>query len=412
MIMISSKLSPELVEQKVQSDIGANSQPNDFHHTPDTTREEVKDRKEGCLLSILNLVIDFTMMPASPLEADEFNWRLDREKRKLLIDRDITESQQEVIEEEILVPVIRIFGPVALGKSFPRHNMDNCSDDSDKTLQSGCVHIHGAFPFLLARPVDAGPDGSSFFVKATKSFGSTNFSDQEKRIDWDDPDCVKQITEEIHWKLECALRSSVELSSEVPRDDVSSVPTRFIRQISVVCGRGFYTYSNGKSAPFLKVEYYDPSHRWRVKIMMERGFEMPLEYHPDTVDGSHSTETDLEVLKFRCYEAHIPYTMQFFKDYNLAGMAWMHLNDVRFRTPLPKVARSRKINARNNQYKNGITKDTVPDQFCWEINHVDNQNHPETCSDTENDGLIDKYWTRKETSADIEFDAMGKFLYC
>jgi hypothetical protein len=394
----------KVMEQNFQSDNGSNSQTDEFHHTPEAVTG-AKGREDGCLLSILNLVIDFTMLPASPLEADEFKWRLDREKRKFMTSQDITESQQEMIEEEVFVPVIRIFGPVAIGKSFPHSNKENSSKDSNESLQSGCVHIHGAFPYLLARPLDAGPDGSSFFVKAQKSMDTSNFKDEEKYIDWDDPNSVKQITEDIHWKLECAIRSSVELSSEGPKDDVSSIPTRYIRQISVVCGRGFYTYSNGKSAPFLKVEYYNPSHRWRVKIMMERGFDMPLEYHPEVVDTSHSSEIAMEVLKFRCYEAHIPYTMQFFKDYNLAGMAWMHLNDVRFRASLPTVARSRKMNFNNQCSTSGITKLTVPDQLCWE--NIDIRNY---CNDLKIDDVIDNYWSIKETSVDIEFDAMGKLL--
>ena len=68
--------------------------------------------------------------------------------------------------------------------------------------------------------------------------------------------------------------------------------------------------------------------------MLERGLEMALDCHPlgehvgvrgrqsergrghartgyDNVDIGE--DLDVDVLKFRCYEAHIPYTMQFFK---------------------------------------------------------------------------------------------------
>ncbi len=86
-------------------------------------------------------------------------------------------------------------------------------------------------------------------------------------------------------------------------------------------------------------EYYDPKLRWKVKLSMERGLQLPRRFHPDmrrydrdpTMDD---TITDL--LQFNCYEAHIPYTMQFFKDHNLAGMAYIHIRKGRIRGSLPK----------------------------------------------------------------------------
>ena len=63
--------------------------------------------------------------------------------------------------------------------------------------------------------------------------------------------------------------------------------------------------------------------------MLERGFDVPREYIPPDIPQTRgrsgnsafgasrhtASENDLEVglLQFRCYEAHIPYTMQFFK---------------------------------------------------------------------------------------------------
>ena len=39
---------------------------------------------------------------------------------------------------------------------FYTNLMNNIKSDK---YQTGCLHIHGAFPYLLARPVQAGPDG-------------------------------------------------------------------------------------------------------------------------------------------------------------------------------------------------------------------------------------------------------------
>jgi len=139
---------------------------------------------------------------------------------------------------------------------------------------------------LLARPLLAGPDGSSHQF-------SESFEQNPVAIDWDNPDSVSLIVDEVQQRLEGALRSTMTrgTTTDLPsnnnghhngkeEDEAPSSSQRFIRQITITTGRGFYTFCSGKTAPFLKVEYYDPSHRWRVKIMLEKGLELPLEYHP------------------------------------------------------------------------------------------------------------------------------------
>ena len=72
---------------------------------------------------------------------------------------------------------------------------------------------------------------------------------------------------------------------------------------------------------------------------MERGLQLPRRYHPDWRRyGRTPTMDDTwnDLLQFNCYEAHIPYTMQFFKDHNLAGMAYVHIRQGRIRGSLPK----------------------------------------------------------------------------
>jgi len=46
---------------------------------------------------------------------------------------------------------------------------------------------------------------------------------------------------------------------------------------------------------------------------------------------------------FQPYEAHVPYLLQFMIDYNVAGMASLHLHGPRCRTPLPSIASSRSV---------------------------------------------------------------------
>merc|ERR1712161_100479 len=70
---------------------------------------------------------------------------------------------------------------------------------------------------------------------------------------------------------------------------------------------------------------------------MERGLQLPQKYHPDlkrydripAIDETHG------LLRFNCYEAHTPYTMQFFKDYNLTGMSFINIRKGRIRGKLP-----------------------------------------------------------------------------
>lgn len=235
------------------------------------------------MCSVLNVVIDHSMDDPTPLEPEDYK------KQKL--------------DGKTKVPVIRIFGPLL-------------RDAAIGPLQSACLYVHGAFPYLLARPTLAGPDGS--LRRASSVSGQVN---------WDDPVSVGRIVDSIQTILEDAIQSldaerrqQQEHEMQKPKDTVS-----VIRRITVVQGRGFYTYCPGPVAPFLRVEYYDPKLRWKVKMVLERGFQVPLSFFPDPIQYDREDEDDAEVLRFHCYEAHIPYTMQFFKDWNLAGMAYLQV---------------------------------------------------------------------------------------
>ena len=72
-------------------------------------------------------------------------------------------------------------------------------------------------------------------------------------IDWDDEQSVSTIVDDIHVQLEAALKSSVEeydnsndaydtnngVKIETKPTTSKSLPTRFIRKITIVRGRGF-----------------------------------------------------------------------------------------------------------------------------------------------------------------------------
>ena len=208
----------------------------------------------------------------------------------------------------------------------------------------------------MARPAIAGPDGSlhhssHLFSTATNStYSKSSGSDQtvpslnstnSGHIDWDSERAVEKITSTVKTNLEATLQASMantvdNSNNEIRGKEKLAVPaTRFIRKVTVVVGRGFYTYCPGPPAPFLRVEYYDPKMRWKVKLMLERGLEVPRSFHPDPqqydavgmAPATDSSQLGLEPLVFRCYEAHIPYTMQFFKDWNLSGTYYYYFEN-------------------------------------------------------------------------------------
>lgn len=250
-------------------------------------------RWKNRVCSVLSINVDYSMEPATTIYEP--------------LDVGSRESPQ-------LVPVLRFYGPIArYGYADP--------------FQSACLYIHNAFPYIIARPRKAGFDGRP-----------------EISCPWNSFTTVQSMVEGISEALESALVSSIPTTTNDRKQKTSPAMVRSIRQITVVQGRGFYTYCDGPAAPFLRVEYYNPSDRWKVKRCLEQGLKDLLvgRYHPST----HDEEQDENpVLAFHCFEAHIPYTMQFFKDWNLSGMSYIHLDSCQFREPLPNKGEADDVDA-------------------------------------------------------------------
>ena len=70
------------------------------------------------------------------------------------------------------------------------------------------------------------------------------------------------------------LQFKISLCKIYIRATISQLPVRYIRQVTVVTGKGFYTYCSGPPAPFLRVEYYDPKSKWKIKLVLERGLDV------------------------------------------------------------------------------------------------------------------------------------------
>ncbi|NP_001163919.1 REV3 like, DNA directed polymerase zeta catalytic subunit L homeolog [Xenopus laevis] len=137
--------------------------------------------------------------------------------------------------------------------------------------QRACLHLHGIFPYLYT-PYDG--------------YGQ---QDPERYL--------RQIAFSIDRALNVALGNPAASSQHVFK-------------ITVVSGVPFYGYHE-KEIQFMKIYLYNPAMVKRVSELLQGGAVMNKCYQP--------------------HEAHVPYLLQLFIDYNLYGMNLINLAAVKFR---------------------------------------------------------------------------------
>ncbi|KAM5164365.1 DNA polymerase zeta catalytic subunit [Mantella aurantiaca] len=137
--------------------------------------------------------------------------------------------------------------------------------------QKTCLHLHGIFPYLYV-PYDG--------------FGQQN-SDRY----------LRQVAFSIDRALNVALGNP-------------SANVQHVFKITVVSGIPFYGYHE-KERQFMKIYLYNPAMVKRVSELLQGGAVMNKCYQP--------------------HEAHVPYLLQLFIDYNLYGMNLINLAAVKFR---------------------------------------------------------------------------------
>jgi hypothetical protein len=409
------------------------------------------------LCSVLTTVVDFCMMPPSPHWEPEDVCGVNN---SCASNKDQLPSRAN--SQTLLVPVMRVFGPIL------RRDNPNENDCNSKLYpyQSACLYIHGAFPYLLARPRSAGPDGQSRVVVGASAAGGGGLEGDDDNVQsvWNDIVAVQRMIPVLHSVLETAVQETNfallednQKNNKTANTSTSTTngpgaptgsslkkksPPPIIRKITVVMGRGFYGYCPGPPAPFIRVEYYNPQDRWKVKRCLEQGLaDLPSLFHPNSNDNAEEKEETMgrktntaqrqqhgeQLLQFHCYEAHIPYTMQFFKDWNLAGLSYIHISSAKFREPLPSSIRNSKSNRKPVSDRSLFLASNTPIRYTWRGNQTtasvaksDATNRPESDITQEHElpqiadvekvagkDIKEDEWmppVTKQTSCDVELD--------
>ena len=175
-----------------------------------------------------------------------------------------------------VVPIIRVYG-------------------NSSTGQKTCLHIHQVFPYFYIDYT------GSFKPKDGKSTQTETFS--FTRIHHFVS--VKQHIRNLIHSLNHAVALSLKRNPAHPK-------SRYIRAIILVKGVHFYGF-HASYSPFLKVLVADPTYTNRIITLLRSGSVMST--------------------RFRIYESHINFTLQFMCDFGLYGCGLIDLQEVWQRTP-------------------------------------------------------------------------------
>ncbi|TFK89962.1 hypothetical protein K466DRAFT_574493 [Polyporus arcularius HHB13444] len=153
---------------------------------------------------------------------------------------------------------------------LPRVPVIRIYGDSSLGLKT-CLHIHQVYPY--------------FFVEY---LGKMN------------PDIVNRYVAKLKHSLNHAIAISMKRNPESPK-------SKFVRAVVLVKGVHFYGF-HANYAPFLKIHIADPAFVNRAVTIMQSGTVMKT--------------------RFRVYESHLSYLLQFLCDYGLYGCGWIDLGEV------------------------------------------------------------------------------------
>ncbi|XP_067273494.1 DNA polymerase zeta catalytic subunit isoform X2 [Pseudorasbora parva] len=181
--------------------------------------------------------------------------------------------------------------------------------------QKTCLHLHGVFPYIYV-PYDG--------------FGQ-------------EADCYLR---RVAYSIDRALN----VSMGTPSSNV-----QHIFKVVLVSGMPFYGY-HMKERTFMKIYLYNPHMVKRVSELLQGGAVMNKSFQP--------------------HEAHIPFLLQLFIDYNLYGMNMISLAAVKFRKSCAKGEQMFNIGGSTSPWKNPCTSklcdSELRDTMCirWEEDNI------------------------------------------
>ncbi|KAF9185070.1 DNA polymerase zeta [Haplosporangium sp. Z 11] len=194
--------------------------------------------------------------------------------------------------------------------------------------QKTCLHIHQVYPY--------------FYVPYKGSLESS------------------QLQSYIH-QLGMSLNHAAAITFNTPQDLWKS---QYVAAITLIKGIPFYGYHVGYSC-FLKIYLFNPDFESRIVDLMRSGAVMGTQFQP--------------------FEAHVPFRLQFFIDFNLYGMGWLELEDALLRNNVPEP--------RSEDHPKRLTKTTVDETRIWA-----SENDPGRVSrcEIEMDSTADRIMNRDE----------------
>ncbi|CAM9121143.1 unnamed protein product [Ectocarpus fasciculatus] len=192
------------------------------------------------------------------------------------------------LSEESKLPVVRIFGSTPAG-------------------QRSCLHLHGALPYFMVRPME---EESSAICSQ-----------------FEDPGSLNSLLPQLEQALESAMASSsggpgAPSLSPAGGAGRGGRPWGRNRQpvlarLEVVRGVPFYGY-HGEEKLFVKVYMNNPALTGKVASVLQAGHVLSTRFQP--------------------FESHVPFLLQVFIDYNISGMSYVHLRNALFLQPLPELS--------------------------------------------------------------------------
>ncbi|KUF85933.1 DNA polymerase [Phytophthora nicotianae] len=155
--------------------------------------------------------------------------------------------------------------------------------------QKALIHVHGIFPY--------------FYFRA------------EDDPDFEDPERLRTLLPRLAKDIEAANASK----QQQRQQNNGNATTRFkssriIAKMLIVQGTPFYGY-HPRPKLFVQIFLYNPRVVTSVVQLLESG--------------------EIAERRFQPYEAHIPFLLQVFADYNIEGMNYVAFGNVKFRFPLP-----------------------------------------------------------------------------